>query len=41
MQDPKSNTPLVCACGYGCADIARLLLDHGAIIDYQNLVRRI
>ena len=31
-------TALFCACWYGYVDIARLLLDHGAAIDCQNLV---
>ena len=38
MQDPSGKTALFCACVYGCVDIARLLLDHGAMVDYQNLV---
>ena len=39
MKDTSGNSALHCACWCGCADIARLLLDHGAITDYQNLVR--
>ena len=38
VQDPSGNTALFCACWYGYVDIAILLLDHGATVDYQNLV---
>ena len=38
MKDAGGCTALfyVCSCGY--AGIARILLDHGAIVDYQSLV---
>ena len=39
LKDASGCTALFGACWRGCADIVRLLLDHGAIIDYQNLVR--
>ena len=33
------ETPLMGACGFGSAATARVLLDHGAKVDYQEKVR--
>ena len=40
MKDARGCTALFCACWCGCVDIVRILLDHGAIVDYQSLVSR-
>ena len=37
MKDEIGSTALFCACSYGCADIARILLDRGAAVA-QSLV---
>ena len=38
MQDGWGNIPLIGACQEGHAETAQVLLDHGAIVDYQNNV---
>jgi ankyrin repeat protein len=40
MKDVSGSTALICACWRGFADIARILLDHGAVVDCQSLVGR-
>ena len=39
MQSEPGDTALIIACYNGHADIARILLDQGATIDYKNWVR--
>ena len=39
MQDHLGGTALVAACQEGHVHVARLLIDKGAAIDYQNKVR--
>ena len=39
MQDHLGATALVVACERGHVDVARLLIERGAVIDYQNKVR--
>ena len=41
VQDGYCDSALIIACQYGYSDIARALLDQGAMIDYQNQVRLI
>jgi ankyrin repeat protein len=40
MQDAygDGNTPLIMTCQCGHVETARVLLDHGAVVDYQNKV---
>ena len=38
IQGKDGNTPLVEACRRGHVEMARILLDHGANVDYQNQV---
>ena len=33
------KTALMCACGIGNTDVARILLDHGAVIDHCEKVK--
>ena len=40
MQSGQGDTALIVACYNGRADIARILLDQGAMIDYKNWVRQ-
>ena len=40
MQDDNGNTALMRACQLGHVETARVLLDHGANMDYQNNVSR-
>ena len=35
----KGNTALIKACELGHVETARVLLDHGAAVDYQNKVK--
>ncbi len=39
VQDWRKDTALIGACQSGQAATARVLLEHGAIADYQNSVR--
>ena len=39
MQDDLGFTALGAACQQGHVDVARLLIERGAAIDYQNKVR--
>ena len=39
MQQECDNTPLAIACIKGHIDTAKVLLDHGAIIDHPNTVK--
>ena len=39
MQDWRKDTALIGACLSGHAGTARLLLEHGAVADYQNKVK--
>jgi ankyrin repeat protein len=39
MQDVYGNTALINACQHGHVETARVLLDHGAVTDYQNKVK--
>jgi ankyrin repeat protein len=39
IQDMYGNTPLINACRRGHVETARVLLDHGANVDYQNKVK--
>ena len=41
IQSGQGDTALIVACYNGRADIARILLDQGATIDYKNRVRSI
>ena len=41
LQSGQGDTALIVACYNGYSDIARILLDHGATIDYNNRVRSI
>ena len=38
LQEEHSNTLLGVACENGRAETAKVLLDHGATLDYQNKV---
>ena len=40
-QDWRKDTALIGACQSGQAATARVLLEHGAIADYQNTVRNL
>ena len=35
----NGSTPLMCACTNGRPKMAALLIEHGAVIDYENKVR--
>lgn len=35
----KGDTPLILACTNGHLKLAILLIDHGAAVDYENMVR--
>ena len=37
-QDERGNTALIEACENGHVGTARVLLDHGAVVNYQNKV---
>jgi ankyrin repeat protein len=39
MQDGNGDTPLIKACQRGHVETARVLLDHGAVVDCQNKVK--
>ena len=39
MQGGQGDTALIVACYSGYSEIARILLDEGAMIDYKNQVR--
>ncbi len=39
MQDGDGNTALIMTCERGCVETARVLLDHGANVDYRNKVK--
>lgn len=39
LQDEQHDSALIIACQYGYSAIARVLLDQGATINYQNQVR--
>ena len=41
LQSGQGDTALIVACYNGYSDIARILLDQGATIDYKNRVRSI
>ena len=41
MQDDLGFTALVISCEEGHVDVARLLIERGAVIDYQNKVRAV
>ena len=41
MQDDLGYTALGIACDQGHVDVARLLIERGAAIDYQNKVRAV
>ena len=41
MQDDLGYTALGAACDQGRVDVARLLIERGAAIDYQNKVRAV
>ena len=41
MQDMMGCSALIAACLDGFVDVARVLLEHGAIIDYQDKVSMI
>ena len=41
MQDDFGSTALIIASCKGCADVARLLIERGAAIDYQDKVRAV
>ena len=41
LQSGQGDTALIVACYNGHSDIARILLDLGATIDYKNWVRSI
>ena len=41
MQDAVECSALTVACRGGFADIARMLLEHGAIVDYQDKVNKL
>ena len=38
MQSMNGNTGLIKACGCGHIETAKVLLEHGAVVDYQNKV---
>ena len=38
LQDAVRCSPLRAACYQGCIDVARVLLEHGAAVDYQDNV---
>ena len=38
MQDEDGDTALIKACRHGHIETARVLLDHGAIVNYKNKV---
>ena len=38
LQDAVRCSPLRAACYQGCIDVARVLLEHGAVVDYQDNV---
>lgn len=40
-QDWRKDTALIGACQSGQAATARVLLEHGAVADYQNTVRNL
>ena len=39
LQTNNGNTALIKACEHGHIETARVLLDHGAVVDYQNKVK--
>ena len=39
MQDENGETALIQACAKGHVNIATLLLQHGAVVNYQDKVR--
>ena len=41
MQDATGVTPLTIACVYGNSEIARVLIEHGAIIDLIDKVHSV
>ena len=41
MQDDFGSTALVISCEEGHVDVARLLIERGAAIDYQDKVRAV
>ena len=41
IQDKQGDTALIVTCHNGHPDIARVLIDHGAMINYHNKVRLI
>ena len=41
MQDDLGHPALYAACGEGHVDVARLLIERGAAIDYQSKVRAV
>ena len=38
MQSMNGNTGLIKACGCGHIETAKVLLEHGTVVDYQNKV---
>ena len=38
MQDAVGCSALRAACFHGFVDVARVLLEHGAVVDYQDKV---
>ena len=41
MQDSFGDAPLIIACAKGHADVATLLMDKGAVVNFQNKVTAI
>ena len=39
VQDADGDTALITACEHGFIEIAKVLLEHGAAMDYQNKVK--
>ena len=38
MQNSGGDAPLIVACGEGYADVATLLMDEGAVVNFQSKV---
>ena len=38
MQDARGLSALIAACLGGFVNVVRVLLEHGAVVDYQNKV---
>ena len=41
MQNSGGDVPLIVACGEGHADVATLLMDEGAVVNFQSKVTAI